>query len=169
MGSPARNQGAMRNLLIWLEGSAVAVGMRESSWLYPLVETLHILGFVVLVGAAAMFDLRLLGISRSLSVIGLARHLLPWARAGLALAAPTGLLLFLSDATALASNPALQAKLVALGLGIVNTLVFHWRSFAAVDSWDRDAPTPAGARAAALVSLGAWTATIALGRLIAYV
>ena len=51
----------MRNLLIWLEGTAVAVAMREWSWLYPLVEMLHILGFVVLVGSAATFDVRLLG------------------------------------------------------------------------------------------------------------
>ena len=159
----------MQRLLTWLEGSAVAVAMREWSWLYPLVETLHILGFVVLVGAAAMFDLRVLGVSRGLPVTSLARHLLPWARAGLALAAPTGLLLFASDATALATNPALQAKLVALALGILNTLVFHWRTAASIDRWDRDVPTPPGARAAALVSLGAWTATVALGRLIAYV
>ena len=159
----------MRDLLVWLEGSAVAVAMREWSWLYPLVETLHILGFVLLVGAAAMFDLRLLGVSRGLPVTGLARHLLPWARAGFALAAPTGLLLFASDATSLATNPALQAKLVALGLGVLNTLVFHWRTAASIERWDRDAATPPAARAAALVSLGAWTATVALGRLIAYV
>ena len=132
----------MRNLLIWVEGSAIGVAMREWSWLYPLVETLHILGFVVLVGAAAMFDPRLLGVSRGLPVTGMARHLLPWARAGLAVAAPTGLLLFASDAMALATNAALQLKLVALGLGILNTLVFHWRTVATVAAWDRDAPTP---------------------------
>lgn len=79
-----------------------------------------------------MFDPRLLGVSRGLPVTGLARHPRPWARAGLTMAAPTGLLLFISDATTLATNPALQAKLVALGLGILNALVFHWRTISTV-------------------------------------
>ena len=50
--------------LVWLETSAPGVAMRQWLWLYPIVEILHIAGFVVLVGAAVMFDLRLLGMSR---------------------------------------------------------------------------------------------------------
>jgi len=49
--------------LVWLETSALAMAMRQWTWLYPSVEIVHILGFVVLVGAAFMFDLRLLGVS----------------------------------------------------------------------------------------------------------
>jgi len=63
----------------WLEATAAATAMRQSLWLYPIVEILHIIGFVVLVGSAAMFDLRLLGFSRQLPVTGMERHLLPWA------------------------------------------------------------------------------------------
>ena len=62
--------------LVWLEGSAVAMAMRQWVWLYPIVEIVHIIGFVILVGAAAMFDLRLLGLSRQLPVADLAPHLL---------------------------------------------------------------------------------------------
>lgn len=69
----------------------------------------------------------------------------------------------------LATNPALQLKLVALGVAILNTLVFHWRTAATVAAWDRAVPTPMTARVAALVWLEAWMATITLGRLIAYV
>src|ERR687897_990600 len=98
--------------LVWIERSGLAVALREHPWLYPGVEIGHILGFVILVGSAAMFDLRLLGLSPTVSVRALAGHLLPWARAGLGLAAPTGLLLFISDATSLAVNPAFQVKLV---------------------------------------------------------
>ena len=57
----------------WLESSGIAVAMREWTWLYPIVEIAHIIGFVVLVGAAFLFDLRLLGVSRVLPVIHLAR------------------------------------------------------------------------------------------------
>ena len=155
--------------LPWLETTAMAVAMRESVWLYPAVETAHILGFVVLVGAAAMFDLRLLGLSRAISVTGMARHLLPWARLGLALAAPTGLLMFMTEATTTASNPAFQLKLALIGAAILNAGVFHRWAFKSVKYWDRDAPSPPAAKAAGAISLALWTTVIACGRLIAYV
>ena len=47
--------------------------MREHAWLYPAVETLHIVGFSVLVGAVAMFDLRVLGYGRQLAVKSISR------------------------------------------------------------------------------------------------
>ena len=58
--------------LVWLETSALAVAMRQWQWLYPIVEILHILGFVLVVGGAFFFDLRLLGRGHSLAVSGLA-------------------------------------------------------------------------------------------------
>src|SRR5262245_23997671 len=128
--------------LNWIERSSLAVTLREHPWLYPGVEVCHILGFAILVGAAAMFDLRLLGLSRAISVEALAGHLLPWARAGLALAAPTGLLLFISDAVTLAANPAFQLKLVLIALAILNTVVFHRWTARSLPSWDVGRPTP---------------------------
>lgn len=75
-------------LLAWLETSALGVAMREWAWLYPIVEILHILGFVVLVGATFMFDVRLLGLSRPLPASGMARHLLRWTRGSLLVIVP---------------------------------------------------------------------------------
>jgi len=71
--------------LVALELSGLANAMRRSAWMYPIVEIVHIAGFVILVGAAVMFDLRVLGFGRGLAVSMLARHLLPWSWAGLAL------------------------------------------------------------------------------------
>lgn len=155
--------------LTWLEESAPATAMREGLWLYPAVETAHILGFVVLVGAAVMFDLRLLGVSRSLSVSRLARHLLRWSQGSLLVVVPTGLLLFISNATALAENPAFRLKLVFIAAAGVNAAVFHRFTFPSVSAWDRETPVPGKARVSALLSLGLWTGVITCGRLIAYV
>ena len=63
--------------------------MRQWLWLYPIVEIVHIVGFIVLVGAAFMFDLRLLGLARAVPVSALADHLLRWARWALVLVVPT--------------------------------------------------------------------------------
>lgn len=70
----------MAELLQGLEDSALASAIRASSWLYPFLEIVHILGIVLLVGAAFLFDLRLLGFSQNLPVPDLARHLLPWSQ-----------------------------------------------------------------------------------------
>ena len=91
------------------------------------------------------------------------------ARAGLALAAPTGLLLFISDAVTLAANPAFQLKLIVIALAILNTVVFHRWTARSLPSWDVAEPTPIGAKLAAIVSLVLWTGAVVGGRLIAYV
>jgi len=152
----------------WLEATAPAMAMRQSLWLYPIVEILHIIGFVVLVGSAAMFDLRLLGLSKQLPVTGMERHLLPWARASLLVIVPTGGLMFLAHATEFAGNPAFRLKMLFLVLAGFNAAIFHLRPFREVAGWDREALAPWTARLAACLSLGLWTGVIACGRLLAY-
>jgi hypothetical protein len=154
--------------LVWLEASGVAVAMRQWLWLYPAVEIAHILGFVVLVGAAVFFDLRLLGRSRDVPVSGLERHLLTWARWSLALVVPTGALMFVAHATEMAANPAFRLKLVLIGAAFVNAAIFHRWPFRSVGDWDTEVPAPRAARVAGVVSLVLWAGVIACGRLLAY-
>jgi hypothetical protein len=142
--------------------------MRHWLWLYPIVEIAHILGFVLLVGAAVMFDLRLLGLSRGLGVSDLARHLLPWSRAGLLLVVPSGVAMFAAHATEWIENPAFWVKLSLIGLAGLNAWTFHRGVFGSVAGWDRRSPTPARARVAAVTSLACWAGVIACGRLLAY-
>lgn len=154
--------------LVWLETSGLAVAMRQWQWLYPIVEIVHIVGFVSLVGAAFMFDARLLGRSRALPVSGLERHLLPWARWSLLLVAPTGAMMFVAHATEMAENPAFRVKLLFLAAAFVNAAVFHRWPFRSVGDWDTEVVGPGAARAAGVLSLALWTGVIACGRLIAY-
>lgn len=154
--------------LVWLESTAVATAMRQWLWLYPIVEIVHILGFVVLVGAAFLFDLRLLGLARHLQVTGLARHHLWWARFALLLIAPSGLLMFAAHATEMAANPAFQVKLALMVLAGLNAAIFRRGVFRSASSWDRDQIAPGGAKLAAVLSLALWTGVIACGRLLAY-
>ncbi len=156
----------------WLEGlgqSALGAAMRDSLWLYPAVETVHLLGLATLVGCAAAFDLRLLGVSRHLPARATARHLLWCARTGFAVAAVSGLLLFSSDPVVLAGNPAFRWKLVLITVAGLNALRFHVGPFRTADNWGEGGSAPLAAKVAAVVSLGAWAAAVTAGRLIAYV
>ena len=154
--------------LIWIETSALAVAMRQWQWLYPIVEILHILGFVVVVGAGFFFDLRLLGLGRGLAVSALAQHLLGWARAAFGVVAPTGLMMFAAHATEFAANPAFRLKLLLILGALLNAAAFHRWPFRSVAGWDVGIASPGRAKLAAAVSLILWTGTICCGRLLAY-
>ena len=154
--------------LVWLETSGLAVGMRRWLWLYPAVEIVHILGFVLVVGAGFYFDLRLLGVGRALPVSGLAAHLLTVARRAFPVVVVSGFMMFSAHATEMAQNPAFRLKLVLITAAVVNATAFHRWPLRGVDEWDRGGPAPPWARVAAVVSLLCWTGAVVCGRLLAY-
>jgi hypothetical protein len=151
-----------------IEGLAIAKAMRENLWLYPAVEIVHILGFVILVGSVVMFDLRVLGLSRQVSVRALARHLLPWSLAALTLIVPTGLLMFSAHASDFIDNRAFQVKMGLLLAAGINAAIFHTGPYQGVARWDTNATAPAGARFSVALSIAIWVTIIACGRLLAY-
>lgn len=159
---------AAPGLLGWIANSALSQAMRYSLWLYPIIEIVHIIGFVVLVGAVAMFDLRLLGFSRHVSVQALARHLLPWSLASLLLIVPAGLMLFSAHPREFADSFVFLLKLSLIAAAGLNALLFHALAYRSVEEWDINWPAPPVARLHAVVSLGLWIAVISCGRLLAY-
>jgi hypothetical protein len=154
--------------LVWLELSGLGEVMRKSAWMYPIVEIVHILGFVILVGAALMFDLRVLGLGRGLAVTALARHLLRWSWAGLVLVLPAGLMMFTAHATEFATNPAFLLKLGLIAAAGANVVFFHMLPYRSVSAWDTGGDAPGAARASAALSIVIWIAVVSCGRLIAY-
>ena len=142
--------------------------MREWLWLYPAVEIIHILGFVLLAGSVAMFDLRVLGLSRGIPVPALARHLLPWTLGSLALVVPSGLLMFAAHASDLITNVAFIVKMALLVLAGCNALAFHLGPYRGVSQWSTGVAAPGAARMSAAASLAIWACVIGCGRLLAY-
>ena len=151
----------------WLEYSNLAVYIRQSPLLFPAIEIVHIVGFIFLVGSAFLFDLRLLGIARKLSVKDVADYVLPWSRRSLLIVVPSGFLLFISQAKALSTNGVFGLKLILILIAFTNAGIFHRFTFPSVSNWSTS-ETPAAAKAAALISLVLWTSVITCGRLIAY-
>ena len=151
-----------------IEALAFARAMRESLWLYPSVEIVHISGFVILVGAVVMFDLRVLGLSRQIPVRLLARHLLPWSVAALLLIVPSGLAMFAAHASDFLGNRAFQLKMALLLAAGLNAAAFHTGPYHTVATWDTGVAAPWSARASVTLSLALWFSIIACGRLLAY-
>ncbi|MFI7440336.1 hypothetical protein [Nonomuraea indica] len=158
-----------RDVLLWLEGTWVAEFVRVTPWVYSSLEIVHLLGLALLVGPAALFDLRLLGVGRDgISVATAARRLLPVARAGFAAAAVSGTAMFASGAREIAGTGAAPVKLILLVAAGLNVAVFHLGVYRRVGVWDGRRRAPVAARAAGAVSLVAWAGVVACGRLIAY-
>lgn len=158
----------MTDILDWLESTSWAGGIRQSLWLYPALEIVHIVGIVVLVGAAFMFDLRLLGISKNIPLSGLSGHLLPWSARGLLLIIPSGILLFITNAKTLGTDPTFWLKMGLLTIAALNALVYHRFMLKRHSGEVGEAALPAATKVSAVVSIAVWIAIIACGRLLAY-
>ena len=148
--------------------------LRESTWLYPLVQVAHIVGFVLLAGAAMLFDLRVLGITSMrgdapVAIRPLGLHVLPWAVVAALLVVPTGVLMFVVDADALIGNRAFVLKIGLLALAAGNAIAFHLGAGRRWAGWAQPDSVPAGAKLHAAASLFLWIAIIGCGRMIAYV
>ena len=154
----------------WLEQTAVGTSIRESLWLFPIIETVHIFGIILLVGATSILDLRLMGLTfRDESVSKLAGRFIPWALAGFLIQITTGLLLFSSEATKMYGNLGFEIKMLLIVVAGINALIFHSVAYQSVGKWENDPVAPLGARTAGLVSILLWFGIVAAGRWIAYV
>ncbi len=129
-------------------------------WLYPLLESLHVLGIALLVGSLVVLELRVWGLGAALPAPALAQLALPVSLAGFGLAGLTGLTMFISNPVELLANRFFVVKISLVMLAGLNAAAFHARGgLATLDGV---------ARVQTLVSLGLWGAVIICGRWIAY-
>jgi hypothetical protein len=144
----------------------VAVAIRQSPVLYPLLNAVHILALGLLIGSIATLDLRLLGVFPRASIVDLAPPLWRMAGIGLGLAVATGFLLFSVRAPSYAANPAFILKLGLVTFGLLNAAALH-----ANPHWRRmlEGEVVHGSiRISAALSLLAWTGAIFAGRWIGF-
>ena len=159
----------LQQFCLFLYDSHVGTTIRESTNLFPIIETVHVLGITVLVGTVAVMDLRLLGlVLKDEKFSNVAGSILPWVWAGFVIMFASGFLLFWSEAAKSYENLAFRIKLVLLLLAGLNPLIFHATIYRTVDSWDEASVAPLEARISAYCSLGLWAAIIVAGRAIAY-
>jgi hypothetical protein len=153
----------------WLEGTAGSVAIRESTLLYPIIETTHVLMLCLFLGMIAMLDLRLLGAGlRGIPVSEVAGRLLPLAFIGFTLMTISGMLLFYSGPVRAAGNIFFRIKMVMLALAGINAALFHVTIYRRVTDWDCDSTPPLRARLAGFCSLLLWSAVVICGRMQAY-
>ncbi|HYM35651.1 MAG TPA: DUF6644 family protein [Steroidobacteraceae bacterium] len=153
----------LTNFWPWLEETSLAQRIGESWW-FPLLESIHVVAIVMVIGSILMVDLRLIGIAaRSYTVSRMSKELVPWTWVAFAISVVTGVGLFITRAAHYVDNIAFQAKFVLLILAGINMALFHFGVFRTVNAWDSATP-PSIAKASAALSLVLWSGVVLAGR-----
>jgi hypothetical protein len=153
------------NFFHWCEQSGIGNTIRQSSWLFPLIEAIHLLGLGLIGGAVLVVDLRLLGLGlRRQSTAQLARDAQPWLIGSLLLMMMTGGLLFLSESIKLYYHEAFWFKMASLILAILFTFTIQRKVILAGET----RLSPVWSKVVALVSILLWSGVGIGGRWIGF-
>jgi hypothetical protein len=149
----------------WCYQTAVGETIRESLWLFPLIEAFHLVGLGLTAGAVLIVDLRLLGVGLSRQPVAqLSAAVEPWLIGSVALMFASGIPLFLSESIKCYYSFAFWMKMTSLFLVLLFTFTIRRRV-------TRTGPTPDQpplGRITALISLGLWFGVAWGGRWIGF-
>lgn len=139
----------------------------NSRWGWPVMESLHFIGLSLLIGAVGLFDLRMMGFFKGISLAALHR-LVPFGVAGFAINAATGAMFFLAAPAQYLHNPAFQMKALCMAIAAVNMAAFYVTTAPKALATGAQDDAPTAARVIAVVSLASWIGVIAFGRLLTF-
>jgi len=149
-------------LFEWLESTTIALAVRDSLWLFPVIECMHLLALSMLGGSLLVVDLRLMGFGlKSQSVSHLARQAHPWMVGSLVMMISTGIPLFLSETIKCYYSPPFWYKMGFLAIATIFAFTVRRKVTAGEEKRLQGALT-------AVVSLGLWFAVGFSGRWIAF-
>jgi hypothetical protein len=152
----------------WLQNTSLAQTIGQSDYLFPLIESLHVLSIALMMGTIALADLRLMGlINRDRPVSVVLKETLPFTIVAFVVSAITGTLMFIVHAAQYMQDGPFVAKLGLMVAAAVNIAVFHGATQRTMKQWDVG-QVPVGAVIAGAVSLALWIAVLACGRWIGF-
>jgi len=158
------------SFLQWLQATPFSTGIRESTWWYPVIESVHVLSLCLFLGIAVFWDLRLLYWGfRRVPVSDIQSGLMSsWTVLGFILMSASGMLLFVEEPVRFYGNIFFRVKIVLLILAGLNAFIFHSNAGRRLVVWDSSPITPRGAKVAGGISLFLWALIVICGRFIAY-
>ncbi|MCU1381916.1 MAG: putative rane protein [Acidobacteria bacterium] len=149
----------------WIENSPFGWAIRDSKWLFPAIESVHLVALAIIAGTVLIVDISLLGWGlRRQDPSQVAADARPWMVGSLVVMLLSGFALFSSEATKCYGNPAFWFKMTFLATAILYT--FTLRS--AVVRPKARAWGPVWRKAAAIVSMTLWTGVGIGGRAIGF-
>lgn len=154
-------------IMDWLLATDVSNFVVTYRWVWPICETLHFIGLVLMAGTVGVFDLRLLGMAKGLAPAPLHR-LLRWGVAGFTISLVTGLMFISATPDQYFFNKAFYVKTICLGLIGINVLLFYSLEFAKVKAMGPNDDAPPAAKLMAAVSFILLVAVMCAGRMLTF-
>jgi hypothetical protein len=152
-----------------LNDSQISTDLRESIYMFPLIEGLHLIGLVFSIGLLMFIDLRLVGLFlKQIPVQDILNPLRPWLLGGFVITIITGILLFIASVAKVMFLPVFYFKLLFIVLAAINAFIFEIKWGNRVNDWGNDSIFPTSVKIAGYVSLVFWSLVIIAGRLIPY-
>jgi hypothetical protein len=153
----------------WMQDTTFSTSVRESIWIFPLIETTHVMGLSLSVGTIALIDLRLLGFTmKKIPITEVSRQILPWALKGFVIMFVTGILLFLAQPLKAYNSIFFYIKMALIALAGINALVYEVTIHPGMVDWDNAPVPPFRARLVGALSLILWIGVVTAGRTMAY-
>jgi hypothetical protein len=159
----------MMEFLNALKESAPSLYIRNSLYVFPIFESIHVMGLTLVFGTIAIMDLRLLGLawtSRPFSRVK--ADVLKWTWLAFAVTLVTGATMFITNAPAYYGNLQFRMKMLCIALAGVNMVIFELTTGRKAHHWDNHRSGPAAARLAGALSLLLWLSVIFFGRWIGF-
>jgi hypothetical protein len=154
-----------QGLYRWIDSTWVSQFLQSSTYIFPMVEVVHLIGLTMLLGAACTVCLRLLGFGISRPASEIHEGLAGWTWAGLAVVVVTGLLLTIAEPIKLSANAAFPYKLSFLTAG----LLLHFFGYLSMLRPGRAEASPVMSKIVAVGILGCWFGAGVAGRAIGFV
>ena len=159
----------MLEFAVWLSETKWSIALHESLYLYPWIESTHVLSICLFFGTLLFVDLRLTGkVFNNLSVVDMNRKVLPLTLFGFLVMSVTGLLLFYAIPVRNYQNIFFRIKILLIVIAGINAFFFHRRMSKEAKVWDKDSSIPSSMKNSAITSLVLWSSVIISGRMIAY-
>lgn len=159
----------LRQFFVWMSELEASIALRESTYVAPWFQVLHVVFVSLFAGSVFFMDLRLVGVgSTRLSFSQVQRQLFPWQMAGIVGANLSGAGLLFANPMTYFANVIFWTKMVAMALAGLNALAFHFITAATMAEWDSRPQLPPAARFAGVLGLILWTNVILAGRLMYY-
>lgn len=160
---------SVNDFLTLLYDSQLGTSLRESLYIFPAVEGIHLIGLALSVGLILFTDLRLVGLFlKDVPVEDVLKQLRPWLLGGFAVTFITGILLVWAEGLKIYQISVFPIKLLLIAFGGLNAIWFEFKYGRTVSEWGTKTEFPKGAKVAGWLSLVSWSAVIICGRLIPY-
>ena len=151
----------------WLEATRISVAIKSTSWIIPLVQSIHIVTIAIVFGSLLMIALRVLGLVRMDQAFGqVIGRFSPWIGRGLLVLLVTGLILIVGEPIRQFMSLSFWLKMGLLLIGVTSAVSF--RRALRPAAGDTRAEFSMRTKTAAMATVLLWLAIIFLGRAIAY-